>query len=345
MKTVILKKQIFLSNALMILITLAAVVLVNLAAVKIQWEFIERDWESSMETAADGTDVEQLLKDWTVHQRSFYVLAVADIVLCVSMMLGISLFFTRKLEKQLLLEQEKNAAYERARTEMIAGISHDLRTPLTAIRGTVKALLDGVVADKTQQEKFLLTAYRRTEDMNVLLDQLFYLSKLETGAMPLHLQTVDLGKYLRDYAERKQEMLRQDLAGEGQGAQILYREQCEETVKVRIDPEALQRILDNLVENSRKYAEVPELKMEIILKEKEGIPEICFRDNGVGVPEEKLLQIFEEFYRVDESRNRKSGSGLGLYVVKSLAEAMGGRVSAANEDGLAVRIELPGGKK
>ena len=345
MKTVILKKQIFLSNALMILITLAAVVLVNLAAVKIQWEFIERDWESSMETAADGTDVEQLLKDWTVHQRSFYVLAVADIVLCVSMMLGISLFFTRKLEKQLLLEQEKNAAYERARTEMIAGISHDLRTPLTAIRGTVKALLDGVVADKAQQEKFLLTAYRRTEDMNVLLDQLFYLSKLETGAMPLHLQTVDLGKYLRDYVERKQEMLRQDLSGEGQGTQILYRAQCEETAKVRIDPEALQRILDNLVENSRKYAEVPELKMEIILKDKEGIPEICFRDNGVGVPEEKLLQIFEEFYRVDESRNRKSGSGLGLYVVKSLAEAMGGRVSAANEDGLAVRIELPGGKK
>ena len=345
MKTVILKKRIFLSNALMILITLAAVVLVNLAAVKIQWEFIERDWESSMETVADEADVKQLLKDWTVHQRSFYVLAVVDIVLCVSLMLGISLFFTGKLEKQLLAEQEKNAAYERARTEMIAGISHDLRTPLTAIRGTVKALLDGVVTDRAKQEKFLITAYRRTEDMNVLLDQLFYLSKLETGAMPLHMQTVDLGKYLRDYAERKQEMLRQDLSGEEPGTQIIYRVQGEETAKVQIDPEALQRILDNLVENSRKYADVPELSIEITLRKRENATEICFHDNGVGVPEEKLSQIFEEFYRVDESRNRKSGSGLGLYVVKSLAEAMGGRVSAANEDGLAVRIELSGGKK
>lgn len=345
MKTQILKKQIFLSNALMILLTLAAVVLVNLAAVKIQWEFIERDWESSMETVADGADVEQLLKDWTVHQRSFYVLAAADLVICVSMMLGISLFFTRKLEKQLLAEQEKNAAYERARTEMIAGISHDLRTPLTAIRGTVKALLDGVVTDRAGQEKFLTTAYRRTEDMNALLNQLFYLSKLETGVMPLHLQSIDLGKYLHDYAEGKQEMLRQDLTGEGQVIQIVYRSQCEETLEAQIDPEALQRILDNLLENSRKYADVPELNIEITLCKKENTMEICFHDNGIGVPEEKLPQIFEEFYRADESRNKKSGSGLGLYVVKSLTESMGGRVSAANEDGLAVRIELPVGKK
>ena len=224
---------------------------------------------------------------------------------------------------------------------MIAGISHDLRTPLTAIRGTVKALLDGVVTDRAGHEKFLTTAYRRTEDMNGLLDQLFYLSKLETGAMPLHLQPIDLGKYLNNYAERKQEMLRQDLTGEGQGTQIHYLAQCEETVEIQIDPEALQRILDNLVENSRKYAEVSELSIEIILRKKRNTTEICVRDNGVGVPEEKLPQIFEEFYRVDESRNRKSGSGLGLYVVKSLTEAMGGSVSAANEEGLAVRIELP----
>ena len=337
MKTQILKKQIFLSNALMILLTLAAVALVNLAAVKIQWEFIERDWESSMETVADGADVEQLLKDWTVHQRSFYVLAAADIVLCASLMLGISLYFTRKLEKQLLEEQEKNAAYERARTEMIAGISHDLRTPLTAIRGTVKALLDGVVTERAKQEQFLTTAYRRTEDMNALLDQLFYLSKLETGAMPLHLQRIDLGKYLCDYTMRKQEML--------QEVQISCRSQCEEPIQIQTDPEALQRILDNLVENSRKYAEVPELTIEITLQKKGTAAEICFHDNGIGVPEEKLPQIFEEFYRVDESRNRKSGSGLGLYVVKSLTEAMGGKVSAVNDNGLAVRIELPEEKK
>lgn len=335
------KKKIFLSNAVMILVTLAAIALVNLAAVKIQWEFIERDWEASMETVADGADVENLLKDWTVRQRSFYVLAAADLVLCVALMIGISLYFTGKLEQQLLKEQEKNAAYEKSRTKMIAGISHDLRTPLTAIRGTIKALLDGVVTEQAQQEKFLQTAYRRTEDMNALLNQLLYLSKLETGAMPLHLQTIVLEKYLPDYVERKQEMLRQESVGSGRSAEITCRMQGEMSAGVRIDPEALQRIFDNLLENSQKYAEVQKLQIDITLTVKKNTVEICFRDNGPGVAEEKLPHIFEEFYRADESRNRKSGNGLGLYVVKNLTEAMGGKIRAANEQGFAIYIELP----
>lgn len=93
-----------------------------------------------------------------------------------------------EMQAHILAEQEKNRKYEKARTEMVAGLSHDLRTPLTAVRGTVKALMDGIVKVPEQQEKFLRTAYRRTGDMDVLLNQLFYLSKLETGNMPLHLK-------------------------------------------------------------------------------------------------------------------------------------------------------------
>lgn len=86
------------------------------------------------------------------------------------------------------MEKEKNYKYEKARTDMIAGISHDLRTPLTAVRGTIKGLMDGVASTPERQNRFLKTAYRRTGDMDVLLNQLFYLSKLETGNMPLNLK-------------------------------------------------------------------------------------------------------------------------------------------------------------
>lgn len=92
------------------------------------------------------------------------------------------------MQKHILMEKEKNYKYEKARTDMIAGISHDLRTPLTAVRGTIKGLMDGVASTPERQNRFLKTAYRRTGDMDVLLNQLFYLSKLETGNMPLNLK-------------------------------------------------------------------------------------------------------------------------------------------------------------
>lgn len=118
------------------------------------------------------------------------------------------------MQKNILKEQEKNEKYEKARTDMIAGISHDLRTPLTAIRGTLKGLLDGIAATSEQKKIFLDTAYRRTEDMDILLNQLFYLSKLETGNMPIFLQLVDIKEFVINYINSKKEFL-------GMGEEIL----------------------------------------------------------------------------------------------------------------------------
>ena len=96
------------------------------------------------------------------------------------------------MQASILAEQEKNRRYEKARTDMIAGISHDLRTPLTAMKGTIKGLIDGVASTPEQQKKFLQAAYRRTGDMDMLLNQLFYLSRMETGNMPISMQNIDL---------------------------------------------------------------------------------------------------------------------------------------------------------
>lgn len=378
MKRQTVKRRIFIANAWMIFVTIALVGLINLGVIKVYWEFIEQEWQLSMQTMAATADIGHLLKQWTVHQQSFYVLLLTDILVCAGVWIAVSLFFTGKLAQQImkplaaleqgtqrirnndltqdivyhgekefedichtfnqmqahiLAEREKNQAYETSRTEMIAGISHDLRTPLTAIRGSIKGILDGVVKGE-QQNKFLQMAYRRTEEMNKLLTQLFELSKLETGNMPLHLQKTNLFDWMSTYIEEKRE----------QGEPIAWIEElAQDTGSVLIDREQMHRIFDNLVENSRKYAEVQPVQISISGKETEQEVLLRFADNGQGVPEEKLTSIFEEFYRTDASRKKKEGNGLGLYIVKNLIESMGGQVWAKNEAGLAIYIRLPKG--
>lgn len=251
------------------------------------------------------------------------------------------------MQESILAEQEKNRKYEKARTDMIAGISHDLRTPLTAMKGTLKGLIDGVASTPEQQEKFLQAAYRRTGDMDMLLNQLLFLSRMETGNMPISMQTIEIASFLKNYALSRNASLDAACSCECRDGDMKEKkeeiiiETNEITAEVSINPEQFQRILDNLVENSRKYAETTPLRMKIELERTKKGVSICFRDNGVGVPEEKLPFIFDKFYRGDESRNKKEGNGLGLYIVKYLMESMGGSVRAENADGLAVYLELP----
>lgn len=390
------KKRIFISNTLMVLVTLFILLMINVVFLKAYSEYIEHELENSIEGVADEEDLEELLEGYTIRRNEFILLFLADGICCIAVLVIVSQVFTRKLVNHImepldaladgaerirkndltqdiaysgdvefenvchtfnemrgaiLAGQEKNRKYEKARTDMIAGISHDLRTPLTAIRGVIKGLLDGVASTPECQKKFLETAYRRTGDMDLLLNQLFYLSKLETGNMPFGFKTIDLCEFIRNYTLRasqydtsfgdgriKAAKEKQEPIENGQVEIIADIEEI--TGYVSVDPEQLQRIFDNLLENSRRYGGVTPLKIKISLKRnKEGFC-ICFSDNGVGVPEEKLPYIFDEFYRGDESRNKKEGNGLGLYIVRYLTEAMGGSVWAENAGGLAVYLEF-----
>lgn len=377
------KRRIFISNALMVLVTLFILLMINVAVIKTYSEYIEHELEDSVESVMDQDGLEELLEGYTIRRNEFILLFLADGILCIVVLVIISQIFTRKLVNHImeplealadgaerirnndltqdieysgdaefenvchtfnemrgaiLAGQEKNRKYEKARTDMIAGISHDLRTPLTAIRGTIKGLLDGVASTPERQRKFLETAYRRTGDMDLLLNQLFYLSKLETGNMPFDFKTIDICEFIRNYVKGKQELLEN---GQAEITADIKRS----TGYVSVDPEQLQRIFDNLLENSRRYGNVTPLKIKISLeRNKEGFC-ICFSDNGVGVPEEKLPYIFDEFYRGDESRNKKEGNGLGLYIVRYLVEAMGGSVRAENANGLAVYLKIKEGER
>ena len=377
------RRRIFLSNALMVLVTLAIFLVINVGVIKIYAEYVEEELRTSAEKIVNEDELHDLVEDFTIHKNEFILLFLADGVLCIAVLVIMSQIFTgnlvkhimepldelaagakrikendltedinysgdiefenvcdtfNKMQKHILREQEKNRKYEKARTDMIAGISHDLRTPLTAIRGTIKGLMDGIASTPEKQDRFLETAYRRTGEMDLLLNQLFYLSKIETGNMPITLRKIEISSFIKNYVQAKQGLMEAE-------KEELVEETKEITAEVAVDPEQLQRIFDNLLENSRKYGEKVPLKMKIDLRKMPGGILIRFSDNGVGVPENKLPYVFDEFYRVDESRNKKEGNGLGLYIVKYLIEAMGGTVRAENEDGFVVSMELPLGER
>lgn len=379
------KKRIFISNALMVLITLFLFLIINVIIVKVYSESMEQEFKAYIESgqAVDEEELKEIISDFTIRKNGFFALFLADGILCIAGLVIISQLFTKRLvyhimeplellsdgaeriknnnltqeivysgdvefenvchtfndmQKHILMEKEKNRKYEKARTDMIAGISHDMRTPLTAVRGTIKGLIDGVASTPEQQGRFLETAYRRTGDMDVLLNQLFYLSKLETGNMPLNFNEIELADFITNYVKEKRALLESE--------QISITSDTKGVMgKALADPEQLRRIFDNLLENSRKYGERIPLQIKITLdRTQEGFC-ISFLDNGVGVPEDKLPYLFDEFYQIDESRNRKEGNGLGLYIVKYLIEAMGGSVRAENAEGLVIHMEFPLSKK
>ncbi len=239
-----------------------------------------------------------------------------------------------EMQSHVLKAQQQEAAYEKARTDMIAGISHDLRTPLTAIRGTIKGLQDGVANTPELQKKFLDTAYRRTMEMDQLLEQLFYFSKIETGNIPLCLETIEWNEFFKDYLEK--------LKLDDRTFEIKYfLYGTDFPLYSRIDRQQMNRILDNIVENSKKYAEVSPLVISFHLHHKADRIILWIADNGQGVEDEKLPYVFDEFYRADDSRNKTEGNGLGLHIVKYLVEAMDGTVEAQNHQGFEIKMTFP----
>ncbi|MHB8075617.1 sensor histidine kinase [Desulfosporosinus fructosivorans] len=240
------------------------------------------------------------------------------------------------MQSYLFEEQKKNATYEKARTDMVSGISHDLRTPLTSVKGYIKGIKDGIANTPEKQNQYLDIAYAKACEMDVLLQRLFYFSKMETGNMPFYLQVTDLHEFIRKFVEG----CKNDL--ETKGASISF-ETSGKIHSAFIDIDQMQRVLTNLVENSLKYANTGSLEIKISLTQENHREVIVVSDNGSGVDSDKLPHLFEQFYRGDESRSKKNseGNGLGLYIAKYIVEAYDGIITAENDKGLKIIISLP----
>jgi signal transduction histidine kinase len=219
--------------------------------------------------------------------------------------------------------------------ELIAGISHDLRTPLASIKAYLEGLETGVASTPEQQQKYFSTIKNKASDLEHILNQLFLFSKLDIGDFPVNDRRIDLGKHLTEtIAELSDEYERRGLALTAAGA--------EQGVCVNLDPVLFRSVVVNILENSVKHKDAEQGRIEIAWGVSGERAEIRLADNGPGVPEEVLEKLFDVFYRADPSRNTK-GSGLGLAISKKIINRMGGSMGAGLSEGrgLAIIIGLP----
>ncbi|MBR3149168.1 MAG: HAMP domain-containing protein [Eubacterium sp.] len=236
-----------------------------------------------------------------------------------------------------LIENEQRI--EQSRKEMIAGVAHDLRTPLTSVKGYVEGLRDGIANTPEKQELYLKTIYTSTLNMERLLDELLTVSRLELGNIELERKAVNINDFLSDCAEElKIELAQQDFDFE-------YNNNCDSDFVVQLDTDRFQRVIRNIVSNSLKYAKKDVRgKIELSAQTYQKSVIISISDNGIGLEGENLTKIFESFYRADPARTRTSeGSGIGLSVARQIVELHGGKIWATGKEGqgLTILISLP----
>lgn len=232
---------------------------------------------------------------------------------------------------------EQRLLGEKRRKELITGISHDLRTPLTSISGYVDGLMDGIADTPEKQMRYFLAIKTRTGNMISLAESLSEYCRLDSSHFRYHLEPADLKVFLKNYLES----CRQEAEEQHVEIDFIYEK---EEYPVLIDQRELERVFDNLFTNTVRYRMEDTSHVCITLnKGMEGtMVEIVFGDDGPGVPEQSLERIFDSFYRVDDSRKETGkGSGIGLAVVKEIILGHGGSITAQNREGLRILIQLP----
>jgi len=221
---------------------------------------------------------------------------------------------------------------ERNRKELIAGISHDLKTPLTSIKGHIEGLRKGIASTPEMQEKYLGIMQGKTEDIEYIISQLFLFSKIDIGEFPFNFKTVDIGdeldKMVAGFADEYKE----------RGLTVTLVEK-EPGLFVSVDIVQFRNVIQNILDNSVKYSDKDDAQAGIFCRKTGGSVSIAIKDNGPGVSDETLTKMFEAFYRSDISRNDPSkGSGLGLAISSKIVERLKGSIAAENVQGGGFRI-------
>jgi signal transduction histidine kinase len=224
---------------------------------------------------------------------------------------------------------------EANRRELLAGISHDLRTPLTSIKGYLEGLETGVASTPEIREQYFTSIKNKAVDMEYIIERLFLFSKLDMNEFPLVMRRVPLMQAIADMIE--------EIAREyDQRGLTIHSAEIRRDVFVLADTLWLHNVLINILENSVRYKKRDRASMEISAVRVNNAVFLRFADDGPGVPTEVLPKLFDVFYRADPSRNIK-GSGLGLAISKKIIERMGGDIHAElpKAGGLAIIIRLP----
>lgn len=240
-----------------------------------------------------------------------------------------------KMRIKLKENEEEKILSENATRELVSNISHDLKTPLTAIRGYVEGILDGVASSPQKVRDYLTTIYNKTNDMTKLIDELLYYSRVSGNEFSYNFEKTNVKEFFDNYVK--------DLYLELDTIKISfsYSANVDADTVIDIDREQIKRALNNIVANAVKYMDKEEPEIHFRVKETMDAINIRISDNGRGIDENDLPHIFERFYRSDASRNTKlGGSGIGLSIVKKVIENHEGSVVAISKSGVGTDIDI-----
>jgi two-component system phosphate regulon sensor histidine kinase PhoR len=222
---------------------------------------------------------------------------------------------------------------EQVRTEFIANVSHELRTPLTAIQGYLETLLGGALEEREHARRFVEIAFRHTERLGRLLNDLTDLSNIELGKVSLRLAPTPLSPLVDSVLEL--------VAVKARDGEVTLQAEVSEGLGVRADHDRLLQILINLVDNAVKYTPAGGAVTVRARRTGDGRVALSVIDTGVGIPRADLPRITERFYRVDKARSRElGGTGLGLAIVKHLVLAHGGDLVIESEEGRGTTVRV-----
>ena len=234
-----------------------------------------------------------------------------------------------EMRRRLKESAEEKVLLDKENKELISNISQDLKTPITAVKGYVEGIMDGVADTPEKMDRYVRTIYNKTNEMDHLINELTFYSKIDTNRIPYTFSKLNVDDYFSDCAEEV------GLELETRGIQLYYANYVEKDVLVIADGEQIRRVIHNIISNAIKYMDKPKGVIQIRVKDVGDFIQVEIEDNGKGIASKDLTYIFDRFYRTDVSRNSsKGGSGIGLSIVRKILEDHGGKVWATSREGI-----------
>lgn len=234
-----------------------------------------------------------------------------------------------EMRQRLKDNTEEKIDGEKENKTLISNIAHDLKTPITALKGYAEGLMDGVADTAEKRDKYIRTIYNKANEMDTLINELTLYSKIDTNRIPYNFAKLNAAAYFNDCIEE----IGLDLESKNIG--LAYFNYADEAVQIIADPEQLKRVIHNIIGNSIKYLDKQKGIINIRIKDVGDFIQVEIEDNGSGIASKDLPYVFNRFYRADASRNSATGgSGIGLSIVKKIIEDHGGKIWATSKESI-----------